>query len=299
MNSLKSRMIAAFAAVYLIWGSTYLAIRFTLEAFPPFSFAGLRFFIAGVIMYVFSRWRMKERPPLLEHWKSAFILGGFLLLGGNGLVVRAEKTISSGLAALLVATVPLWMVMLQWLWLKGKRPPIGVITGIAIGLLGVWFLMTRDFLHFDSNHIDLGGVLLLMTAAFSWSIGSVYSSRLKQPAAPFLATGMQMMAGGILLLLVGLMMGESFTVQGELTWKPIAAFFYLIFFGSLIGFTAYIWLLKNAGVSRASTYAFVNPVVAVFLGWVFAGEKLSFQIAVGAFLIVIAVIMITLNHQKK
>ncbi len=300
MNSLKNRIILAFALVYLIWGSTYLAIRFTVETLPPFFFAGLRFFIAGVILYLFARFRLKEPAPQKAHWRTAAIVGAFLLLGGNGFVVKAEQTIPSGLAALLVATVPLWMVLLQWLWMKDKKPSNLILGGIAIGLLGVWCLVTHDFLHFDSENIDLRGLLFLLAAPLSWSIGSVYSRKAPQAESPFLGTGMQMIVGGIFLMIVGAGLGELGLIRAsDMSLKSILSFFYLIGFGSLIGYTAYIWLLKNVGIVKTSTYAFVNPVVAVFLGWAFAGEALNAQTFVGALLIIAAVCMITLQRKPQ
>ncbi len=292
-------MTAAFAAVYLIWGSTYLAIRYTIETLPPLFTAGLRFFLAGIILYVMCMIN-KEPPPQKAHWKSAFIIGGFLLLGGNGNVVWAEHYIPSGVAALFVATTPLWMVLLQWLWQKGPRPSIGVFVGIAIGFLGVWFLIGPDLSHTSTHHLHLGGSLLILAAAFLWAIGSVYSRKAFLPSSPFLATAMQMIAGGMLLMMMGLCLGELSLMHPEnFSTKSILAFVYLTLVGSLIGFTSYIWLLKNVGVAKTSTYAFVNPVVAVFLGWMFAGEQLNFHIGTAAVLVVAAVIVITLSQKDK
>ena len=190
--SFRTQMIMAFAAVYLIWGSTYLAIRFTIETLPPFLSAGLRFLLAGLVLYTFIRLRMKEASPSKIQWKSALIVGGFLLLGGNGCVVWAEKYVPSGLAALFIAIVPLWMVLLEWFWHETKRPSIGVFIGIGIGFLGVWILMAPDLLHLGTHSIHMGGAFLLLTASLSWSIGSVYSRRSHLPNSPFLSTAMQM-----------------------------------------------------------------------------------------------------------
>jgi drug/metabolite transporter (DMT)-like permease len=298
-SNINYRKITAFAAVYLIWGSTYLAIRFTIETLPPFLSAGLRFFLAGLILYVFARFKNGEAAPQQKHWGSAFIAGGFLLLGGNGCVVWAEHFVPSGLAALFIAIVPLWMVLLEWCWQKTKRPSTGVFFGIGIGFLGVWLLMAPDFLHHGSQSIHLGGALLLLLASFSWSIGSIYSRNADLPKTPFLSTAMQMIAGGILLFLVGLSQGEyaHFHVV-NFSAKSIGALIYLVIFGSLLAFTAYLWLLKNVGVARTSTYAFVNPVVAIFLGWAFAGEKLNTQTGVAALFVLVAVIVITLYHKE-
>jgi drug/metabolite transporter (DMT)-like permease len=296
--SFRTRMVTAFTAVYLIWGSTYLAIRFTIETLPPFLSAGLRFFLAGLVLYAFARLKNKEPAPLKKHWQPAFIAGGLLLLGGNGCVVWAERYVPSGLAALFIAIVPLWMVLIEWWWRKTKKPSTGVFFGIGIGFWGVWLLMAPDFLHRGRYGIHLGGALLLLLASFSWSIGSVYSRNADLPKSPFLSTAMQMIGGGILLLLMGLVQGEyaHFYIV-NFSAKSIGALIYLIIFGSLLAFTAYLWLLKNVGVARTSTYAFVNPVVAIFLGWVFAGEKLDAQTAMAAFFVLVAVIVITIYHK--
>jgi drug/metabolite transporter (DMT)-like permease len=297
--SFRARIITAFTAVYLIWGSTYLAIRFTIETLPPFLSAGLRFFLAGVILYVFARFKNGEPAPLRKHWRPAFIAGGFLLLGCNGCVVWAEYYVPSGLTALFVAIVPFWMVLLEWWWHKTQRPSTGVFFGIGIGFLGVWLLMAPDFLRLGANAIHLGGALLLLLASFFWSIGSIYSRSADLPRSPFLSTAMQMIGGGILLLMMGLVCGEyaHFHVV-NFSIKSITALIYLVIFGSLLGFTAYLWLLKNVGVARTSTYAFVNPLVAIFLGWAFAGEKLDAQTAIAGFFVLVAVIVITIYHKE-
>jgi drug/metabolite transporter (DMT)-like permease len=288
----KARLITAFAAVYLIWGSTYLAIRFVIETLPPFLSAGLRFFLAGLILYAFARFKNGEPVAQKKHWGPAFISGSLLLLGGNGGVVWAERYVPSGLAALFIAIVPLWMVLLEWGWYKTKRPSFGVFVGIGIGFFGVWLLMAPDFLHRGVYSINLGGALLLLFASLSWSIGSVYSRNAGLPKSPFLSTAMQMIGGGVSLLLVGILQGEyaHFHVA-NFSGKSIVALLYLVIFGSFIAFTAYLWLLKNVGVARTSTYAFVNPVVAIFLGWSFAGEKLDAQTAIAALFVLVAVIV--------
>ena len=292
-------MITAFAAVYLIWGSTYLAIRFTIETLPVFLSAGFRFLVAGLLLYIFARIKKREPAPLNKHWGPAFISGGFLLMGGNGCVVWAERYVPSGLAALFIALVPLWMVLLEWYWHQTKRPSKGVLFGIGFGFFGVWLLMAPDLFHLGAHSIHLGGAFLLLLASLSWSIGSIYSRKADLPKSPFMSTAMQMIGGGILLLLMGLLQGEySHLHIMNFSAKSIGALIYLIIFGSLLGFTAYLWLLKNAGVARTSTYAFVNPLVAIVLGWVFAGEKLDAQTAFAAFFVLVAVIAITLYHKQ-
>ncbi len=298
-SSLKARTITAFAAVYLIWGSTYLAIRFTIETLPVFYSAGFRFLLAGLVLYVFARFKNNESAPKKEHWPPAFIAGGLLLLGGNGCVVWAERYVPSGLAALFIAIVPLWMVLLEWWWHDTPRPSTGVFFGIGIGFFGVWLLMAPDFLHLGTHSINLGGAFLLLLASFSWSIGSVYSRKANLPKTPLLSTGMQMIGGGVMLLLMGTAQGEYAHLHvADFSLKSIAALAYLIIFGSFLGFTAYLWLLKNVGVARTSTYAFVNPVVAIFLGWALAGEKMDVQTGIAAFFVLVAVIVISIYHKQ-
>ena len=295
--SFRARMIIAFSAVYLIWGSTYLAIRFSIETLPAFLSAGLRSLLAGLILYTFARFIKKDPAPYQKHWGPAFIAGGFLLTGGNGCVVLAERYVPSGLAALFVAIVPLWMVLLEW-WKTKTRPSNGVFFGIGFGFLGVWLLMAPDLFHRGEHSIHLEGALLLLLASLSWSVGSIYSRNADLPKSPFISIAMQMIGGGVLLLLMGLGRGEYAHLHVmNFSAKSIGALAYLIVFGSLLGFTAYLWLLKNAGVARTSTYAFVNPLVAIVLGWALAGEKLDMQTAIAAFFVLVAVIIITLYHK--
>ncbi len=299
-SKFNTRVVIAFTAVYTIWGSTYLAIRFTVETIPPLLSAGLRFLIAGLLMYLYSRFKQKQPRPGKQHWRSAFIVGGLMLLGGNGTIVCAQRYVPSGLTSLLVATVPLWMVLVQWLGFGGRKPAHGVFLGIAMGLTGVWFLMASNFSHLDAGRIPPGGAMAILAASLSWSVGSVYSHKAPLPRAPILSTAIQMLAGGTLLLCAGLLKGEYELLNiAKFSAKSVAAFIYLILIGSLIGYTAYIWLLKNVGVARTSTYAFVNPAVAVFLGCVFAGETLSPQTLLAGLFIIIAVILITTFHKKS
>lgn len=297
--SFRTRMIIAFTAVYLIWGSTYLAIRFTIETLPSYLSAGVRFLLAGLILYAFARFKKREPAPKKEHWRSAYIAGGFLLLGCNGSVVWAERYVPSGLAALIVAIIPLWMVLLEWWWYKTERPSKGVFIGIGTGFLGMWLLMSPGLLRVGAHSIHLVGTIVLLLASLSWAIGSVYSRNASFPRSPLLSTAMQMIGGGVLLVITGVLVGEysHFNIM-SISVKSVGALIYLIIFGSLIGFTAYLWLLNNVGVTRTSTYAFVNPVVAIFLGWALAGEKLDIQTVIAAFFVLVAVIVITIYHKE-
>jgi len=252
-----------------------------------------------LVLYAIARAKSRGIIPQRKHWGPAFIAGGFLLFGGNGCVVWAERYVPSGLAALFLAITPLWMVLLEWWWHETKRPSLGVFFGIGLGFFGVWLLMAPDLLRLGSHSIHLGGAFLLLFASLSWSLGSVYSRRAELPKSSYLSTAMQMIGGGILLMLMGVLRGEyaHFHVA-DFSLKSIAAWIYLIIFGSLLGYTTYLWLLKNAGVARTSTYAFVNPVVAIFLGWALAGERLDAQTALAAFFVLVAVIVITIYHKE-
>lgn len=299
MNVRKVKILIAFLCVYLCWGSTFLAIRFAIETLPLFLTAAVRFLTAGALMYFFMRVVKKQPRPQPAHWRSAWIIGGLLLFCGNGGVTWAERCVPSGLAALMIATVPLMMILLEWLWYKGPRPSAGVLAGIGLGFTGVWFLLAPDLTPSSSFRICLDGALALLFAAFTWSVGSVYSQRAALPASPFMATGMEMLCGGVLLLALSIGRGELGAIHWEAaSLKSILAVVYLIVAGSLIGFTSYIWLLKNVGVARASTYAFVNPVVAIFLGSMLAGELLGPQILIAGGLVLSAVIFISVFHKK-
>jgi drug/metabolite transporter (DMT)-like permease len=290
----RLQVILAFAAVYIIWGSTYLAIRFAIETLPPFLMAGVRFIVAGGVLYLWARHRGAERPRPV-HWRSAAIVGGFLLLGGNGLVVWAEQRVPSGLAALLVATTPLWMVLFDGLR-RGERPSGWVLGGIAIGLVGVALLVgPGDVTGLVSGRgADPSGALALLGASLSWATGSIYSRSAPLPAVPALGTAMEMLCGGAFLLILGLVAGQGTQIDlGAISARSFLAFVYLIVFGSLVGFTAYIWLLGVAPPAIASTYAFVNPVVAVWLGWALASEPVTSRTLLAMALIVAAVIVIT------
>lgn len=298
----RSKIIAAFAAIYIIWGSTYLAIRFVVETMPPFLTAGVRFLIAGSILYLWSRIRGEERPTGLQ-WRNTAIVGAALLLGGNGGVVWAVQFVPSGVAALLVAILPFWMVLIDWLRPHGVRPGRGVMIGLVVGLIGVAVLIGPAAVHpgADSNAgvntgdgVRLGAAIVLMLASLSWALGSIFAQHAVMPRSAILATGMEMLCGGALLGVVSLIIREpmQFDLSG-VSAKSVAGLLYLTMVGSLIGFTAYIWLLKVAPPARVATYAYVNPVVAVFLGWAFAGESLSLRSIIAAAIIVGAVALIT------
>jgi drug/metabolite transporter (DMT)-like permease len=297
-RSLQSRaptavgLVAAFAAVYLIWGSTYLAIRFAIETMPPFLMAGMRHFVAGIILYTYARWRGAPRPNG-PNWKSTAIIGILLLFGGNGGVVWAEQYVPSGVTALMVATVPLWMVLADWLRPRGTRPTAGVVLGVLVGFAGMVLLVRSGGDKADVTIRPLGAVVLTL-ACLWWSIGSVYSRHAPLPKSPLLTTAMEMLAGGAVLLIFGACAGEFGKLHlSQVSLKSAASLAYLTVFGSLIAFSAYVWLLQVSTPARVGTYAYVNPIVAVFLGWLLASEPLTARMLVAAAIIVMGVVIIT------
>jgi len=275
-----------------VWGSTYLGIRYALETIPPFLQSGSRYFTAGVILWIFAR--LKGAPgPRREHVKPAFIIGGLLLLCGNGGVVWAEQRIASGLAALLVASEPLFIVLLQRLGPERARPGGRAIAGFCMGVAGLALLIGP--FRLSGERVDLLGAGVVLFAALAWAVGSLYSRTAPRPESPLVATAIQMTAGGVLLLLVALLHGEVPAVlQRGVSLRSLLALSYLVVMGSLVGYTTYIWLLRVDSPARVSTYAFVNPVVAVFLGWLLAGEPVGARTLLAAAVIIAAVVLITL-----
>ncbi|MGH7896203.1 MAG: EamA family transporter, partial [Candidatus Binatia bacterium] len=264
------RVWAALLVVYVVWGSTYLAIRIAIETLPPFLMASTRFLVAGSLLFLWSVRRgdrVGDRPGWPQ-WRAAAIVGAALLLGGNGGVVWAEGRIASGVAALLVATLSLWMALLAWLS-EGERPSR---VGLPLGFGGLALLVGPV----ETTGIDPAGVVVCTLASLSWAAGSLYARRAALPARSLVATGMEMITGGGWLLLAGLLTGELGRVRPEaFSAASVVAFAYLVLMGSLVAFSAYIWLLRAAPTTLVATYAYVNPVVAVGLGWLFAGEPVT------------------------
>jgi drug/metabolite transporter (DMT)-like permease len=286
-----SMVLVAFAAVYLVWGSTYLAMRIGIESFPPLILAGLRHFVVGVILYPFLRWRTKVKPTP-TNWKAALVTGALLLLVGNGGVCYSEKTVPSGVAALLVAMVSFWMVIVDWLRPGGVRPVPRVIMGLLLGFGGLVLLVGPAHLG-GSERVDPGGALVLVVASFAWACGSVYSKHGGMPSSAFLGVAMQGLVGGAMLLLGGLFLGEFHGLHlAAITLRSWLALGYLILFGSGIGFSAYLYILRESTATRVATYAFVNPVVALFLGWLFVGEPLTLRTGIAAAIILTAVMLV-------
>jgi len=288
---MKSLVIAAFAAVYLVWGSTYLAIRIGIESFPPFVLAGVRHLIAGIVLYAVFRRKTGIRPTG-AHWWTAAVTGFMLLFVGNGGVSWAEQTVPSGIAALLVATVSLWLVTFDWLRPGGIRPVARVTTGLLMGFAGLVLLVGPAHLG-GAERVEPRGAAVLVVASLAWAWGSLYSKHRDKPPAPMLNAGMQSFAGGVALLVAALLTGEFHGFHfGAVSARSWLALVYLIVFGSGIGFSAYVFLLEKSTPARVGTYAFVNPVVALFLGWLILAEPLSLRTFLAAGVILTAVILV-------
>jgi drug/metabolite transporter (DMT)-like permease len=286
-----AKLLAAFAIVYVIWGSTYLAIRLAIDTLPPLIMAGARFAVAGGLMYAFLRLRGEPRPSL-RHWRSGAIIGLLLLCGGNTAVVFAERTVPSGIVALLVAMVPLWMVLLEWLRPGGVRPAARTFVGLAVGFAGMIMLVGPT--GFGGGSVDLSGALIVTLGSMSWAFGSIYARQAPLPKNPMMTTAMEMSSAGAVLLLGALVTGEAASIRwDQVTGRSVGALAYLIVFGSLVAFSAYVWLLKASTPALVSTYAYVNPVVAVFLGWMILGEPITARVLVAAAIIIGAVAIIT------
>ena len=287
----RARLLAAFAAVYLVWGSTYLFIRFAVETLPPFVMAGVRFAVAGAILYLWARLRGTPAPTRAEA-RAAAIAGLFLLLGGNGAVVWAEQRVPSSVTALLVATVPLWMVLLDWVRPGGMRPRAGVFVGLGLGLVGLTLLVGRG--AFGGEGADLVGAGVLLVGSVLWAVGSLYVGRNPRPPSALITNALQMLAGGAALLALGITAGELGRLDlAAASTRSLLSLLYLVVAGSLIGFTAYTYLLQVSTPAKVSTYAYVNPVVAVFLGWAFAGEEVTARTLIAAAVILAGVAIIT------
>jgi drug/metabolite transporter (DMT)-like permease len=290
-------VLLGFAAVYLIWGSTYFAIRVGVESVPPLLLAGMRHLGFGLMFYPILRWKSAVKPTW-EHWRTAAITGFLLLFVGNGGVCVAEQTVPSGVTALLVATVSLWMVIVDWLRPGGVRPVPRVLVGLVLGFAGLALLVGPKNLG-GSDRVSPGGVALLLVASFAWACGSLYSKHGALPS-PLLGAAMQSLCGGVTLVVVGFFTGEArYFHLAAVTGRSWVAVAYLVFFGSMMGFTAYVYILKKSTATRVATYAFVNPVVALLLGWLFAGEAIGLRTGLAAGVILGAVVLVITAPKRE
>jgi drug/metabolite transporter (DMT)-like permease len=290
-------VILAFVAVYVLWGGTFYAMKLGVESFPPLILAGLRHFSVGLVLYPLLRWRTRIRPTV-EQWRAAAVSGVLLLCIGNGGVCWAEQTVPSGIAALLVATVTLWMVIVDWLRPGGHKPSLRVVIGVTLGFAGMVVLVGPARLG-QSGRVDPVGAGILVVASLAWACGSLYSKHGALPSPPMLGVAMQGLCGGAALWIAGFFTGEvaSFhpTAVPARSWLAVG---YLFLFGSCIGFTAYLYILKKSTAARVGTYAFVNPIVALLIGWLLGGETMSQRTLLAAAVILTAVVLvITAPHR--
>ena len=291
-TDLKIRIWIPLLAIYLIWGSTYLAIRFAIETIPPFLMASARFLIPGFLLYFWRRAAGDPKPSLLE-WRSTIVIGILLLVGGNGGVTWAEQFIPSGVAALIIGSVPLWIIVLNLFTPEGRHLDKFVIIGILLGFFGIALLIGPSQLIGANPNINPVGIIAILLAAIFWSAGSLYGRNAHLPASPLLSTGMEFIAGGIGLLIMSGLTGEySEFAFSSISTRSFFSLIYLMVFGSLIGFVAYTWLLRNAPITLVSTYAYVNPLIAILIGHLLAQEPLNLRIFSAAVIIISSVFLI-------
>jgi drug/metabolite transporter (DMT)-like permease len=281
----------AFVAVYILWGSTYIGIRIAIESFPPLAMAAVRHSLVGLILYPILRWKTGFRPTA-ANWRTAAVTGVLLLCVSNGGLSWSEQRVPSGIAALLVATVSLWLVIVDWLRPGGTRPAPRVFVGLIMGFAGLALLVGPANLG-GAKRTDLLGTGVLLTAAFVWACASLYSKHRPVPGSPLLVVAMQSLAGGGALWIAAVASGEFRALHfAAISLRSWMALVYLIIFGSGIGFTAYLYILKKSTAAKVATYGFVNPVVALFLGWLFAAEPITPRTVIAASIILTAVILV-------
>jgi drug/metabolite transporter (DMT)-like permease len=301
----RAQLITAFAAVYVVWGSTYLAIRIAVETLPPFLMAGARFFVSGVLLYGFL-WFTKRIRPTARQWRDNTIVGGFLMLGGTGLVGWAEQTVPSGITTLLVSAGPLVVVLLDWAVLvvgkdekRGSRPHGATFVGLGLGFAGLFLLAGPAVLQGTGGLAPLR-VAALLLATTLWSTGSLYGRYARDPAEPFTASAIQMLTGSVWLFVASLLAREPAQFHlSAITVRALGAWAYLTIVGSLVGFTAFAWLMKHSTPARVYTYTYVNPIVAVFLGWLVLHEEVNPRIFVAAAIIIAGVATIAATKSRK
>ncbi len=287
----RVKLVAAFAAVYVIWGSTYLAIRYAIATIPPYLMASARFASAGALLLGIARWRGSPWPTPRQ-WGVALVSGALLLAGGIGGVCWAEQRVPSGLAALVAGAGPLVTVLVDWLRPEGKRPDAMTAAGLVLGFAGVALLIDPGAA--DAARVDPRGAAVLIGAVLSWAVGTVYSKHVQGAASPLMGAGASMVAGGGVLLVVATVLGETsaFAPLG-VSAPSLVALAYLALFGSVVAFTAYFWLLQHTTPAKATTYAYVNPILALLLGWAVAREPVTSRVVFAAAVIVSAVLVVT------
>jgi drug/metabolite transporter (DMT)-like permease len=292
------KVMLAFAIIYFVWGSTFLAIRVGVREVPPLLFAGMRFWVAGIVLYIWMRTK-GEPSPTVREWGAATLLAFLIFLVDYGCLFWAERRVPSGIAAVMMATIPAFMAVSEILILRTQRPTPRLALALLLGLAGVAVLMSHS-LSLGGAAIDTAGAGALIVGAIAWSVASALTRRLSLPASKVMSSGAQMLAGGVLLMLAAAIFGEfrGFRVESVSrgAWFALA---YLIVAGSIIGFTAYVWLIHHESPTKVGTYAYVNPVVAVLVGYFLGGEALGTRTILGTLLVLVSVIVITTTRGKK
>jgi drug/metabolite transporter (DMT)-like permease len=281
----RVKIAIAFAAIYLIWGSTFLATRYAVKTIPPFFVSGTRFFLAGVVLFLFARSRNRE-PLTPRMWASATAMGALFFLICHGGLSWAARHIPSGISALLMASISMWTAIIEIAARSRTRPGPRIMISLLVGFVGLALLIVRPEL-LAGSHVGSVGAIVVLTGAFSWALGTVFTKKVPLPSSPVLSSGMQMMCGGALLLIAAFLSGQA---QG---WSPlnisqqgVIAMTYLTLIGSLVGFTCYVWLLNHCPPTQVATYAYVNPIIALILGFAIAGEHITERSLIASLIVV-------------
>lgn len=294
----RSSVILALTTIYLVWGSTYLGIKVAVETMPPFAMAACRFLIAGIVLLIVLMLRGGKRPTRRQ-WVDNTIIGTLLLLGGNGLVAWAEQFMPSGITALLIGIGPLFVVLTEWAWPGGQRPTVGIIGALLLGLAGVVWLAAPWETQLEGG-LPFTGVAVILFSCVCWSIGSIYSRHAKSSPDPFQAAALQMLGGSLALFITAFAVGDFARLDlAAISHRSWWALGYLIVIGSLVGFSTYVWLMKNVQPALAATFAYVNPIVAVFLGWWLLNETVTPRTFGAASIIITSVIIITVQKNRR
>ena len=294
----RSSVILALTTIYLVWGSTYLGIKVAVETMPPFAMAAFRFLAAGIALLLFLMLRGGKRPTLRQCVDNT-VIGTLLLLGGNGLVAWAEQIIPSGITALLIGIGPLFVVLTEWAWPGGQRPTLGIMAALLLGLAGVVWLAAPWETPIEGG-LPVMGVGVILFSCVCWAIGSIYSRHAKSSPDPFQAAALQMLGGSLALFITAFAVGDFSNLDlAAISVRSWSAFAYLIVVGSLVGFSTFVWLMKNVQPALAATFAYVNPIVAVFLGWWLLDETVTARTFGAAAVIITSVIIITVQKNRR
>jgi len=297
-RTLDSKVLLAFFAIYFIWGSTYLAIKYAVETIPPFLMMGTRSIVAGTILFLWSRFRGDENVRK-EQWPSLFIIGALFFLVGHGALAWAQQKVPSGLAALLVASEPLWIALIESSAIRNFKIGFGGVVGLVLGFVGMLVLIMPSH-SLGLEQTDAVGTAAILIGTLSWSSGAVYLRMAKLPKSSTLTAGVELIIGGLLLYIAAFAFGEvNYILNHSVSTRSILALGYLIIFGSIVAFTAYVWLLSKTSATRVATHTYVNPVIAVILGWAAAQEPLSLNTMIATVIIIVSVYLVLKDRAIK